>query len=103
MALKEDINIPLLACLGLLGTVILIVTILLTEAGFAKVRSKQLDQRYAEMESRGTLGATVYAKQLESIQQSRPANVSQTLFQIPIDKAKQAFIDQKGAVRITPQ
>jgi hypothetical protein len=100
MAWKDDINIPLLSALGLLGGAILVVTLLLTHAGYLKVKHSQLEYRYAEQEKSASFAQAIYDSQLSGLTQTRPANVSETAFQIPIEQAKQAIVAAKGNVSL---
>lgn len=86
MALKDDINIPLLVSLGLATAAIVVLTVIGTEAVFYKVENSTLERRYAEQGP--TLARQVWQPQIDSL--SAPPSWTgpeRTHARVPIDFA----------------
>lgn len=101
MALKDDINIPLLVALGLLSGLLLGITILLTEAAFRKVEYGTLDARWDEAEKRDTYAQGIFKPQEKMLETGQWVDQNKTVAAVPINEAKAMFVSSRGRVDVS--
>ena len=104
MALRDDINVPLLLSLGTMTGLLVIVSMIGTEALVYRTQANFLDRRYNDQEKNGQVFyRQVYAPQEKALALSKAEalNSEQTLFRIPLADAERAIIANKGFVPST--
>ena len=102
MSLRDDINIPVVIVLGIVTGLIVAVAIIGTQAGYNYVSHAEVERNYREAEANGSLnlGKRVWAEQEAAMNDPAKgwATTQKTAVRMPIDRAEQLLIENKGAI-----
>jgi len=96
MALKDDINVPLIVSLGFASTVVVALSVIGTQALYYKVEHDLIDERYADLEASGTMPREVWVEQDADNAKYQWLNENKSIAQVPVDSAIEVLARNKG-------
>lgn len=99
MALKDDIDIPLVSALGFVTTAIVVCVVIGTEALYYKVEKDFSDKRYETLEATNDKTVNprlVWASQIEDNKKYAWVNPEKTHAQVPLDVAIKKLAENNG-------
>jgi hypothetical protein len=99
MALRDDINIPLLVVLGLATALAVGVTILLTEALYNETNHRMVNRKYEQAGI--SYAEQIWAPQEQSLQGYRWADAGRQTAVVPIEQAMRRVVSTGGRAPAT--
>lgn len=101
MALKDDIDVPLIVSLGFSSTIVVALSVVGTQALYYKVEHDLTDQRYADLEASGTMPRQVWVDQDADNHKYQWMNEGKTYAHVPVESAIKVLAKNKGKVPTT--
>ena len=101
MALKDDINVPLIVSLGFASTVVVSLSVVGTQALYHKTEHELLQQRYADYEASGTMPRHIWVEQDADNHKYQWMDEGKTYAHVPVESAIKALAKSKGKVPTT--
>lgn len=101
MALKDDINVPLLGTLGVLSVLLLVVVVVATQALYYRTENQRKDELWREAEKVPSYERTAYGEQLASVRDVRDAVGADGVARVNIDTAMAIVAANNGVAPST--
>lgn len=101
MALKDDINVPLIVSLGFSATIVIVLAVIGTQALYHKVEHDLVQERYADYEASGTMPRQVWVGQDADNHKYQWMNAGRTYAQVPVESAIRVLAKNNGKVPST--
>jgi|GEM_PF-2915820 len=101
MSLKDDINVPLIVSLGFSTAIVVVLSVIGTQALYFKVDHDLQQERFADLEAGTTMPRHVWVEQDAENQKYQWMSEGKTYAHVPVDSAIKVLAKTKGKVPTT--